>query len=526
MGISDISYIRGDSDIPLLNDTVADRLRLAVKNVPNKEMIIFPEEGIRKTYQQVFNDARQFAASLIHLGLKKSDRIGIWSPNCYEWIITKYAAAFSGLIIVGINPEYKSDELKYVLQKVEISAIISPVKDETNNYYPGAWNFNEIIKNAGSDDFKLLDEHEKQIQVHDPFNIIFTSGTTGRPKGATLTHYNVINNAYLLGFRPKYQYNQEIFCLPLPLFGCAAFIFGSLSSLCHQGTCIFPLRDAKSILNVIENEKPTILTCLPTLLINILNHPDLPSTDVSTIRGGLVGGATIPEELCKNIINHLGMKLYVTAYGSTETGITAMSYPDDKNILKKMHVMPHIEMAIIDKNGEFVSQGEKGEVVVRGYSVLKKYWNDEKTKEAFNKDKWFYTGDIGTMNSDGCVEICGRIKDVIIRGGYNLYPAEIEQFIVQHSFVADACVIGVPDKLHGEEVCACIQLKPDTILTEKELIDFLSEKISTSKIPRYILFKSHHEFPLTANGKIKKYELQKLCIKELNLQNVTTYCNN
>uniref|UniRef100_A0A914XXF9 Medium-chain acyl-CoA ligase ACSF2, mitochondrial n=1 Tax=Panagrolaimus superbus TaxID=310955 RepID=A0A914XXF9_9BILA len=261
------------------------------------------------------------------------------------------------------------------------------------------------------------------------------------------------------------------------------------------------------------------------MLIDILNHPDLPSTNISSLRGGIIGGAGTPGELCQKIYKNLGMQKYVNSFGSTETTMTAVSNPEDKNIVKPMYVMPHMEMAIINKCGKFVSRGEKGEIVVRGYSIMQGYWNDEeKTKEVFDKDRWFHTGDIGSMSSDGSIEISGRYKDVIVRGGFNYYPAEIEQFIVQHPFVADACVIGVPDKLHGEEVCAWIRLKSDTSLTVDELVEFLENRISTSKIPRYILFKLQHEFPLTPSGKIKKYELQKLSIKELKLEKVTSYC--
>uniref|UniRef100_A0A914R4M0 Medium-chain acyl-CoA ligase ACSF2, mitochondrial n=1 Tax=Panagrolaimus davidi TaxID=227884 RepID=A0A914R4M0_9BILA len=328
----DQSYVHGATDIPLLNHTVADRFRIALEKEPDKPMVIFKQCGIQKTYQQVFDDARQFAASLIHLKLKKGDRIGIWGPNYYEWVVTKYAAALSGLILVNINPAYKADELKFALQKVGISAIISPMEYKTSNYYRtltevipkmlqsqagngnvksnnlpelkhvilfktdkwfrGAWNFNELISSPGSSDFKLLDEYESKIRVDDPFNIQFTSGTTGQPKAATLSHHNVVNNAYFIGLRAGFDKNQEKLVIPVPLSHAFGFVIGLLNAVCHNQTSIFPSPtfNAKSVLKAINDEKPTLLYGTPTMFIDILNEPSLATTDISSIHGGMTGG--------------------------------------------------------------------------------------------------------------------------------------------------------------------------------------------------------------------------------------------
>uniref|UniRef100_A0AC35G0L8 Uncharacterized protein n=1 Tax=Panagrolaimus sp. PS1159 TaxID=55785 RepID=A0AC35G0L8_9BILA len=542
---TDMSYVYGASTIPLLHHTIGERFRMAVTHCSEREVVIFKNEELRKTYKELYDDARQLAASLLHLGLEKGDRVGIWGPNYYEWIVTQFATAMAGLVLVNINPAYQSEELRFALYKVDVKALITPPMHKSSNYYrtlceiipemsaapigigkikskdlpelkhiilfkpeedkqyKGVWNYSEVLQAAGSLDFKQLDEIEKRIKFDDPVNIQYTSGTTGNPKAATLSHHNLVNNSYFIGHRMGLSKTREIMCLPPPLY----HTFGSL----------------------IE-EKATMLYGTPTMFIDILNRPELKEANLTELHGGIIAGAPCPIILCERLIKELGMNDFVVCYGSTEISpVIAMSYPNDPPEERTKcvgHVMDHCEMAIVDSEGCLVKRGDKGELLARGYSVMRGYFHDEeKTRDTISQDRWYHSGDTAYMNENGSVVISGRSKDMIIRGGENIYPTEIEQFFFKHSSIADAQVIGVPDERFGEEICAWIRLKPNCKLTEEELKEYCKGKISHNKIPRYILFKKESEFPMTATGKVMKYELRNISRRELGLDQVQSHFN-
>uniref|UniRef100_A0A914Z375 Medium-chain acyl-CoA ligase ACSF2, mitochondrial n=1 Tax=Panagrolaimus superbus TaxID=310955 RepID=A0A914Z375_9BILA len=571
---TDMSYVYGASNVPLLHHTIGERFRMAVTHCSGREVVIFKNEEIRKTYKELYDDSRQLAASLLHLGLEKGDRVGIWGPNYYEWIVTQFATAMAGLVLVNINPAYQSNELRFALHKVEVKALITPPKHKSSNYYrtlceiipemtaapigigkikskdlpelkhiilfkpeenkpyKGVWHYSEVIEAAGSLDFKQLDEIEKRIKFDDPVNVQYTSGTTGNPKAATLSHHNLVNNSYFIGHRMGLHKTREIMCLPPPLyhtFGCG---MGVLCAINHHQTCIFPSPsfNAEATVKALIEEKATMLYGTPTMFIDILNRPELKEANLIELHGGIIAGAPCPTVLCERLIRELGMSDFVVCYGSTEISpVIAMSYtsdPPEERTKSVGHVMDHCEMAIVDSEGCLVKRGDKGELLARGYSVMRGYFHDEeKTRDSITADRWYHTGDTAYMNENGSVVISGRSKDMIIRGGENIYPTEIEFFLMKHRCVADAQVIGVPDERYGEEICVWIRLKPDCKLTEKELKEYCKGKISHNKIPKYILFKKESEFPLTATGKVMKYELRNISRKELGLDQVQSHFN-
>uniref|UniRef100_A0A0K0EQW0 Medium-chain acyl-CoA ligase ACSF2, mitochondrial n=1 Tax=Strongyloides stercoralis TaxID=6248 RepID=A0A0K0EQW0_STRER len=567
------SYTHGASSIPLMFNTIGNLLRQTAKMNPNKEFVIFKKEGLRKTYKNVLDDSEKLALGLIHLGLQKGDRIGIWAPNHYVWIVTQFAAALSGFVLVNVNPFYQTEELKYAIDKVGIKAIIAPPCFKKSNYYfiiseiipeikespkgcgkivthdfpkfehliiysneeislNGAWDYNEVCKMWTSEDKKKLSIFEMDICPDDAANIQYTSGTTGSPKGATLSHHNIINNAYFVGIRAGYQNSESVICIPNPLYHCFGCVMGVLAALIHQQTCVFPSPSFESLaaLQAIHEEKCTAVYGTPTMYIDMINHPNFKDYDYSTIRSGIVAGAPCPVALCQKLVIELGMYDLAVCYGTTETSpVSYMSLlrdPPENRIQSVGYIMDHLESMLVDNNGKIIKRGEKGEILVRGYSVMLGYWGaEEQTKKEITPDRWYHTGDIGVMHADGTVTIVGRSKDMIVRGGENIYPTEIEQFLFRHPQIENVAVIGVPDERMGEAVCAWIRQKDnvpeDKKLTEEDVKQYCRGKIAHFKIPRYILFKKEKEFPKTVSGKIKKFEIKEKTIYELGLENVS-----
>uniref|UniRef100_A0A915AER6 Medium-chain acyl-CoA ligase ACSF2, mitochondrial n=1 Tax=Parascaris univalens TaxID=6257 RepID=A0A915AER6_PARUN len=562
------SYVHGLSNVALLFDTVGDRLRMAADQVPNREFVIFKRDGIRKTYQQLLHDCEKFATGLIHLGLDRGDRVGMWGPNTYEWIVCQFGTALAGMIMVNINPSYQSEELKFALEKVGIKALIAPPGFKKSNYYAsvsdiipelilkpegrgemsshnfpnfrhfiiiddqkayrGAWKYSEVIKMGSEEDRIKLADMERQVQPDDPVNIQYTSGTTGFPKGATLTHHNVVNNAYFIGRRAGYSEKRTIICVPNPLYHCFGCVMGSLNACIHLQTCVFPAPSFEPLaaLQAIHEERCTTVYGTPTMFIDMLNHPRYSEFDYSSVFSGFVAGAPCPIALCRRLVQELGMRDLQVCYGTTETSpVSYMSVRDDppeERIKSVGHIMDHLESAIVGNDGTVLPRGERGEVLVRGYSVMRCYWDSEDmTKTEITPDRWYHTGDIGVMHENGTVSIVGRKKDLIVRGGENIYPTEVEQYLFRHPKIEDVQIVGVPDERYGEVVCAWIRLSEEAKnITEQDIRDFCKGRIAHFKIPRYILFKGEKDFPLTVSGKVKKYEMRERSKIELGLQQV------
>ncbi|CAD5209610.1 unnamed protein product [Bursaphelenchus okinawaensis] len=560
------SYVHGATPAPLLNHTIGQRLRIGAETVPDKEICVFVENNIRKTYEEFHKEATQLAAGFCNLGLNRNDRIGIWGPNYYEWLLTKYAAALGGFCLVNINPGYQTEELRYALRKVGVSALITPPEFRKSKYYNtiyeiipeltilpdgcgsvhsknlpdlkhlivfrnetnlrGAWNLKDVAEGGnGSNARKTQAEHENRVRFDDPANIQFTSGTTGHPKAATLTHHNIVNNAWFTGVRLEFDKGEHKICVPNPLYHCLGSVCGELSSVVHQQTAIFPAAwfNAQSTLNAINQEKVTSLFGTPTMFIDCLNHPDLKNTDVSSLYNGMVAGAPCPRDMMKRLSEEMNLTKLAIAYGSTEVSPMCLMVRAEEEAPKRWEsvgtICEHVEVSITDAEGHVTPIGEPGEICVRGYSVMRGYWDDEeKTRKEITPDRWYHTGDIGIMEKDGSVKIAGRSKDLVIRGGENIYPAEVEQFLFTHDAIADVHVVGVPDVRFGEELCAWIRLKDGyEKFTEQELKDWCKGKIAHYKVPRYMLFKKETDFPMTVTGKVKKNILREVSRKELNL---------
>ncbi|CAK5025052.1 unnamed protein product [Meloidogyne enterolobii] len=526
------SYVHGAaSKNPLLYSTIGERLRLAASLFPTREFVLFKRDRVRKTYKDVLEDSERLATGLIHLGMEKGDRIGIWSPNKYEWITTQFASALAGFILVNINPMYHADDLCYAVEQVGIKTLICPPAFKRSQYYNtlrelipeledappgdgristdtfpklrnlivfkmgngteagidengnedgrynGAWDYNQVLNMGTVEDRRRLAQNEANVQPDDQANIQYTSGTTGKPKGATLTHHNIVNNAYFVGLRAGYHEKRAIICIPNPLYHCFGCVMGSLAALVHFNTCVFPAPSFEPLaaLEAIHEERCTAVYGTPTMFIDMLGHEEYPSFDYSSIHSGIVAGAPCPVTLCSRLVNELGMK-------NLQVG----------------HIMDHLEAAIVDADGKIVPRGQRGDLLIRGYSLMYGYWdNEEATRAVIGKDRWYRSGDIGVMNENGTVSIVGRYKDMIIRGGENIYPTEVEQFIDKHPAVADVQVIGVPDERFGEVVCAWIRLKNGATITESDIREYCAGKIAHYKVPKYILFKDITDFPLT-----------------------------
>uniref|UniRef100_A0A914HHD9 Medium-chain acyl-CoA ligase ACSF2, mitochondrial n=1 Tax=Globodera rostochiensis TaxID=31243 RepID=A0A914HHD9_GLORO len=565
------SYVHGCSEQPLLFETIAERLRMAARKFPSREFVIFKREEIRKNYRDVLADSERLAAGLVHLGMEKGDRLGIWAPNKYEWITAQFASALGGFVLVNVNPMYHSEDLCYAIEKVGIKTLIAPPTFKRTDYYGilrelipelegaprgdgrlctdafpklrnlvifdaekrtfnGAWSYDAVMGMGTADDRRKLEQYEASTQPDDPCNIQYTSGTTGKPKGATLTHHNILNNAFFVGLRAGYADHRTLICIPNPLYHCFGCVMGSLAALVHFQTCVFPAPSFEPLaaLQAIHEERCTAVYGTPTMYIDMMSHAEYPNFDYSSVRSGIVAGAPCPVTLCSRLVNELGMKDLQVCYGTTETSpVSFMSILDDppeERIRNVGHIMAHLEAVIVDKEGRVTPRGQRGDLLVRGYSVMYGYWDSTiHSSSDVAKDRWYRTGDIGVMHPSGTVSIVGRSKDMIVRGGENVYPTEVEQFIDRHPAVADVHVIGVPDNRYGETICAWIRLKNDATVSGEEIREYCKGKIAHYKIPKYILFKDVSDFPMTVTGKIKKFEMREISLRELGLEKVRSH---
>lgn len=536
---SQLSYVHGDSSIPLLGETIGENLKKTVEKFPKNDALICSHQNYRATYEEFYEQTSQVAKAILHLGAKPGDRVGIWSPNRYEWVLLQYATARIGVILVNINPAYRTSELIFVLNQSQIKYMFASLSFKTSNYKKMVddareftstlvdevffdENWDDFLKGAAHISDEELQNYENQIQFDDPVNIQYTSGTTGFPKGVTLSHHNILNNGYFIGIRLHYTEKDRV-CIPVPFYHCFGMVIGNLCCTAHGSTMVIPNDsfDPKLTLEVVEKEKCTSLYGVPTMFIATLHELDLKNYDLSSLRTGVMAGAVCPPEVMKRVENQMNMKEVTICYGMTETSPvstqTKIGTPFEKQIHSVGTIHDHLEIKIINpETGKIVNRGENGELCTRGYSVMLKYWdNPEATNQVLDSARWMHTGDLAMMDEEGYIHISGRIKDLIIRGGENISPKEIEDFLYQYPNVLDAQVIGVPSEKFGEEVMAWIKVREGFSLTEEELVNFCKGQIAHYKVPKY--WKFVQEFPMTISGKIRKVEMREMAIKELGL---------
>ncbi len=531
------AYTHGVATIPLLGETISANLRRTVEQYPDDEALVDQGKGLRLTYRQFWDKIEQVALGLMAHGVAKGDRVGIWSPNRFEWVLVQYATARIGAILVTINPAYKASELAYTLQQAEISVLIQSAGYRSTDYRalieqvrPRSPhlrtvlvledNWDDLLASATQVAPNALADREAALQFDDPINIQYTSGTTGLPKGATLTHHNILNNGFFVGEALRYTAHDRV-CIPVPFYHCFGMVLGNLACTTH-GACIVIVGEAfdpLSVLQTIEAERCTSLYGVPTMFIATLNHPHFDDFDLSWLRTGIMAGAPCPVELMKQVQTRMHMAEVTICYGMTETSPvstqTAVDDPLEKRVETVGRVHPHIEVKIIDpETGALVPRGGSGELCTRGYCVMHGYWNDESaTRNAIDATGWMHTGDLATMDHDGYVRIIGRIKDMIIRGGENIYPREIEEYLHRHADIEMVQVIGVPSEKYGEEVMAWVKPKAGTHPTEATLHAFCKGQIATYKIPAYWRFVA--EFPMTVTGKVQKFKLRELAVESM-----------
>ena len=535
-----LSYTNGASNIPLLGETIDKNLRKTVAKFPNNDALISAHQHYRVTYTEFYEQVTAVTKGLIALGVKTGDRVGIWSPNCYEWTLLQYATAKIGAIMVNINPAYRTSELIYVINQSGLSYIFSAIQFKTSHYkkmIDDAREFTDTLRKEVywgesweyflAQGKKVSDEklqaYEAKVQFDDPVNIQYTSGTTGNPKGVTLTHHNILNNAYFIGVRMNYTDKDRV-CIPVPFYHCFGMVIGNLCCTAHGATMVIPNDsfDATKTLEVVERERCTSLYGVPTMFISELYTLDRHPYDLSSLRTGVMAGALCPPEIMKRVKEQMNMHEITICYGMTETSPvstqTRIGVPFEKQIHSVGTIQDHIEIKIINPETKaIVPRGENGELCTRGYSVMLKYWNSpQATAQVIDEQRWMHSGDLAMMDEDGYIHISGRIKDLIIRGGENISPKEIEDFLYTYEGVMDAQVIGVPSKKFGEEVMAWIKPNEGVTLTEEELRNFCKDRIAHYKVPRY--WKFVNEFPMTISGKIRKVEMREIAAEELGLQ--------
>ena len=553
-----LSYAYGTSEQPLLGMTIGDKFDQACQQYADRDAVVSMHQNVRLTYQQLQEKVNAFACNLLKIGFEKGDRLAIWSPNCVEWTIAQFAAFKAGIILVNLNPAYKMSELEYVLNRVSCKGLIIASTFKTTDYqdiltqiapeiqqshdnvlnavklphlkhvikiddhkHVGFHRFQDFLSAPDESDLKQLAAIAAQLQFDDTINIQFTSGTTGSPKGTMLTHNNILNNGYFVG-EAIHLTPEDRVCISVPLFHCFGMVMGNLACITHGSAMIYPAAVFNPLdsLKTIEQEKCTAAYGVPTMFIAKLEHEQFEQFDLSSLRTGIMAGSPCPKEIMKRVIERMHMTDITICYGMTETAPVSAQTSTNDSLEQRVgtvgRVHPHIEIKIVDEQGKVVPHGQLGELCVRGYSVMLGYWDEEeKTREVIDVARWMHTGDIAEMDEDGFVKIKGRIKDMVIRGGENLFPKEIEEFLYKHPSVSDVQVVGVPDARYGEELCACIILHEGHPCTEQEIKDYCREHISHNKVPRYVHFL--HEFPMTASGKAQKFKLQEYMRQQLNL---------
>ena len=554
------SYTSSTADKPLLGMTIGDKFDQIAAQYPDNDALIALHQNIHWSYRELQREVNRCARALLAMGVKKGDRVGIWAPNCSEWTLSQFATAKIGAILVNINPSYRTHELEYALNQSGARFLITAHQFKSSNYtamlyelapelnhcaegalnahklpqlqciinlsdekHSGMWRWADFIGQADTVSQTEVDDLQATLQFDDPINIQYTSGTTGFPKGATLSHHNILNNGFFVAESMGFT-SADRLVIPVPLYHCFGMVMGNLGCMTHGAAMIYPDEgfDPGKVLKAVHEQKATALFGVPTMFIAELEHPDFASTDFSSLRTGIMAGSICPAEIMKQVIDKMNMKGVQIAYGMTETSPvstqTGANDTIDKRVSTVGRTQPHLESKIVDPgNGGILPRGEIGELCTRGYSVMLKYWNNDKaTAEAIDEAGWMHTGDLATMDDRGYIQIVGRIKDVVIRGGENVYPKEIEEFLYAHPAISEVQVTGVPDKKYGEELIAWVKLNATAgEITGEDLREYCKGKITHFKIPRY--FKFVDAFPMTVTGKIQKFKMREISIEELGL---------
>ena len=553
-----LSHVRGAAAPPLREDTIGEALADAARRWPDREALVAAHQGVRLTFAQLTAKADALALGLLALGLAPGDRIGIWSPNKAEWALTQFAAARAGLVLVTINPAYRLSEVEYTINKVGVKALVCAERLKTSDYVgmiealapelaasepgdldasrlptlkaaikiggedrPGWLRFDSVGGRGRSRHRERLSAIDDTLSATDPINIQFTSGTTGLPKGATLSHRNILNNGYFVGRAIGLREGDRL-CIPVPLYHCFGMVMGNLACLTHGATMVYPSDafDPVAVMRTVQTEACTGLYGVPTMFIAILGHPDFDRYDLTTLRTGCMAGSPCPVEVMKQVIDKMHMEGVTIAYGMTETSPVSFQTGEGDSLERRVstvgRVQPHLECKVVDFDGRTLPRGEAGELCTRGYSVMLGYWDDpERTAEAIDAEGWMHTGDLATIDAEGYGNIVGRLKDMVIRGGENVYPREVEEFLYRHPKIEDVTVVGLPDARYGEELCAWIRLRPGETADAEEITAFCRGEIAHYKIPRYIRFVE--AFPMTVTGKVQKYMIRNQMIAELDL---------
>jgi len=540
-----LSLVQGATTPPLIEHTIGEALARAAASWGEREALVSVEQDIRWTFAELLEKTDALAAGLLALGLEPGERIGIWAPNCVEWTLTQFAAARAGLILVTINPAYRTSEAAFTMAKVGLAALVFMDRFKTSDYAamvaeiapdlpalrrilciggtarPGWIPFDQVASHADDASRSMLAAIGPELRATDAINIQFTSGTTGQPKGATLSHRNILNNGYFVGAAQRLEAGDRI-CIPVPLYHCFGMVMGNLASLTHGATMVYPAAgfDPGATLAAIERERCTSLYGVPTMFIAILAHPEFDRFDLTSLRTGAMAGAVCPEPLMRAVIDRLHMPQVTIAYGMTETSPvsfqTAADDPFERRIGSIGRVQPHLECKIVGEDGQVVPAGTPGELCTRGYSVMLGYWDEpEKTGAVIDGEGWMHSGDLAVIDDAGYGNIVGRLKDMVIRGGENIYPREIEEFLYGHPAVEDVAVVGVPDARMGEELCVWIRLRAGSTGDEEEVRAFCRGRIAHYKVPRYVRFVD--AFPTTVTGKVQKFLIREAMIAELGL---------
>ncbi|MEA2512626.1 MAG: fatty-acyl-CoA synthase [Thermomicrobiales bacterium] len=554
-----LSYVHGASDIPLIGATIGDLFDRVATQLLEHEALVSRHQGLRYTYAELREACDRFSRGLLALGVTKGDRIGIWSPNHAEWVIAQFATPKIGAILVNVNPAYRVRELEYALRQSGCSVLIIAPPFKTSDYasllrevcpeidscepgqlrserlpdlrtviafgdqsVPGAYTWQHVLAAGESVSAAEVEERQREQAFDDPINIQYTSGTTGFPKGATLSHHSILNNGFFIGERMRFT-EQDRLCIPVPFYHCFGMVLGNLACVTHGATMVIPAPgfDPRLTLEAVAEERCTALHGVPTMFIAELGDPEFARFDLSSLRTGIMAGSPCPVEVMKQVVEKMHMGEVTICYGMTETSPVSFQSTTDDPIVKRVstvgRVHPHVECKIVDPpSGQVVPRGEPGELLSRGYIVMLDYWgNPEATADAIDAGRWMHTGDLATMDAEGYVNIVGRAKDMIIRGGENIYPREIEEFLYGHPKVRDVQVVGIPDERYGEEVMAWVILKEGESATDDELRDYCRGRIAHYKVPRY--WKFTDGFPMTITGKIQKYKMRETAVEELNL---------
>jgi fatty-acyl-CoA synthase len=553
-----MSMVSGEVSSALLNLTIPAQLKQTVRKFGTRPAMVFREQSVRWTWTELDREADQLAAAFLAMGIAKGDRVGIWSPNRSEWVVTMFAAARIGAILVNVNPAYRLSELEYALNKVQIKLLVTAATFKTSNYIamlcelapelahrspgqlqsarlphlrtvvrmgsqttPGMLNYADLMKMGTPDLLARLDAITAGLQPKDPINIQFTSGTTGNPKGATLTHHNILNNGMYVAAAMRFSENDRL-CVPVPLYHCFGMVMGVLACTVFGACAVFPAEAFEPVatMRAISEEACTALHGVPTMFIAQLDHPEFSNFNFSSLRTGCMAGAPCPIETMKRVNTLMNMREVTIAYGMTETSPVSFQSSTDDPLEKRVstvgRVMPHLSCKIVDDDGVVVPVGQRGELCTKGYSVMQGYWDDEARTTESVRDGWMFTGDLATMDELGYCNIVGRVKDMLIRGGENVYPREVEEFLFRHPAVQEVQVFGVPDERYGEEVACWIVLKAGQSATEAEIREFCKGQIAHYKIPRYVHFKA--ALPLTVTGKPQKFVMRDAMIAELGLK--------